>query len=857
MKKNYILAFLILVTSLCSTGYFFTKNRYDNLQQKLNRQLSTISKLKIVQIDTWMRERNRDVKDIAVDPLYQEYIRAILITPKNKKNKLLLRNWISFLKQKDLKKNITLFSLAGRPVLSAVDDPLLHNVVANQNFQKVLKLDQVVFEDLSSYAMKNNLGSPEVIALNLWAPIHDTNKPNSKIIGMWLIQFDPTVELYPLIKKWPSRYLSEETLLVRREKNDILFLNITHQKNNTDFYFRIPFDPNSKRAIPAVRAILGYEGPIEGPDYRGVDVVGYVAKISGTPWFIVNKVNADEFYKPIHKTIRLLALLLLGVITVATLGFALLWHKRNNDWLHMQLDERKKAESLLITEKENLTVILRSIGDGVIVLDNQGRITIMNKVAEDITGWSLKDAINKPFSEVFKVISESTGEKCECSVDRFLRSEQNIGKANNIYLVARDETIKTIEDTAAPIMDANNKMVGVVDVFRDVTNQRKIEKHLRNNQKLESLGILAGGIAHDFNNILTVLFGYIGFAKESCKNGSAADILTYLDEALSAFFRVKDLTQQLLTFAKGGAPIKSIQSIIPIIQRSTQLMLSGSNVNFLFDPPQDLWSCEIDENQVGQVFDNIILNARQAMPEGGTLKILAENIVIDNAYKNELVPGNYIRILVKDEGIGISKENLSHIFDPFFSTKKEGNGLGLAITYSVVKNHYGLIEIESELGKGSLFSIYFPAFVGNVSDSHSTSHIVPAEKVKINYKVLVMDDEENICKLNAQVLQTVGCVVECVPNGEEAIKIFKNAYEMSDPFQLVFLDLTVPGKHKGGKEAITELRKIDPNIIAIASSGYVDDVIMSNPQQFGFNDVLRKPYLGQELMNVLNKNMKI
>jgi CheY-like chemotaxis protein len=360
-------------------------------------------------------------------------------------------------------------------------------------------------------------------------------------------------------------------------------------------------------------------------------------------------------------------------------------------------------------------------------------------------------------------------------------------------------------------------------------------------QKLESLGLLAGGIAHDFNNILTIILGNVSLARLQLNDPEK--VTKRLKEAENATVRAKDLAQQLLTFARGGEPVKKIIEVAGLLNESVGFALHGSNVRGEFALANDLWPVEADEGQLSQVIQNLVLNAVQAMPEGGSVTIRAENAV------SRLEGKKFVKISVADTGVGISEQHLQRIFDPYFTTKQQGSGLGLATCYSIIMKHGGKIRATSTQGKGSMFNVSLPA-----SEQES---VVEPNSLKAVFRgsggrVLVMDDEEDIRKLTEAILVELGYSVESVENGAEAVDLYRKRNEEGIPFSAVILDLTIPGG-VGGKETIERLLRIDPEIKAIVSSGYSTDPVMANYRDYGFSAVLVKPYRPQELSKVLQE----
>ncbi len=495
----------------------------------------------------------------------------------------------------------------------------------------------------------------------------------------------------------------------------------------------------------------------------------------------------------------------------------------------------KDREERILEEKERLAVTLRSIGDAVIVTDVSGKITMINRVAEQHTGWSTEEAAGKPLSEVFHIINEKTRERCENPVAKVLETGLTQGLANHTALIRKDSTEIIIEDSAAPIRDKSSRVMGMVLVFRDMTERKRMEEELVKAEKLQSVGLLAGGLAHDFNNLLTAIVGNISMAKMFIHDKNK--VIERLTDAETATKRATDLTYQLLTFAKGGSPVKKISSIVNIIRESAGFTLSGTNVAPEFVFSETPWSVDVDMGQMSQVFNNLIINAVQAMPDGGKIAFTVSNVALSADELPPIREGTYVKISLRDTGTGISKEHLSRIFDPYFTTKQRGSGLGLASAYSIVRNHDGYIVVESMLGKGTTFHIYLPA-------SQASGDSIKPKEINISKgsgKILVMDDEKLIQDIAGEMLRSLGYRVELAKDGAEAIELYQKALDEHEPFDMVIMDLTIPGG-MGGKEAIQKLRAIDPNIKAIVSSGYSNDPVMAEYEKYGFRGVVIKPY---------------
>ncbi len=500
------------------------------------------------------------------------------------------------------------------------------------------------------------------------------------------------------------------------------------------------------------------------------------------------------------------------------------------------ITEKKKAQKEIEKLKKQMEFILGVTKTGLDIIDSGFNIVYIDPEWQKVYG----DYKGKKCYEYFM----DRKEVCpNCGIPKALKTK-TITITEEILVKEGNRPIQVI---TMPFQDEEGKWM-VAEVNVDITERKKIEEERIRSQKLESMGILAGGIAHDFNNILTAIIGNVTFSRMLLRENEEA--YKALEMAEKASKRAKDLTQQLLTFSRGGEPIKKCLSIPELLKDTALFALSGSPIKCEFFIDDDLLPVEADEGQMSQVINNLLINAMQSMPQGGTIRVYAQNVTI-NEESLSLKQGKYVKIIIQDEGHGIPEEYITKIFDPYFTTKQKGSGLGLTTAFYIIKKHDGEIDVSSKLGVGTTFTVYLPATEGAVNLMKEDTGKIPVGKGKI----LVMDDEEIIREFTCRILTRIGYEVETASDGAEAIELYKKAKDSGKPFDVVLLDLTVPGGI-GGKEAMNKLLEIDPHIKAIVSSGYSNDPIMSRYKEFGFKNVVSKPYTMTELSKTLKDVLK-
>jgi two-component system cell cycle sensor histidine kinase/response regulator CckA len=496
----------------------------------------------------------------------------------------------------------------------------------------------------------------------------------------------------------------------------------------------------------------------------------------------------------------------------------------------------------LLSNKRHFEIVLGTMVEGILEITSDKRIVYANPAAISLIGIAEEKLLGK---EVLDLFENSDREKVAGLLATIGAQPQ----------ASTDESLLNLNNklVAVNIMAANSDTNKAIMILNDETERKRMEGHLLKSQKMEAIGTLVGGVAHDFNNILMAIVGNISLAQMHTTPGD--NIFERLVEAEKACLRAKELTQKFMAFSEGERPVKKAGSVSGPLRDSVTLTLSGSNVRCDFSIASDLWRVAFDEGQMRRVFNNLITNAKEAMPKGGVVKVAAENIAIGEAEANARLPlkkGRHLKISIQDQGKGIPRERLSNIFDPYFSTKERGTqkgmGLGLSIAYSIIKQHDGYIEAASKEGVGTTFSLYLPVSEKQTSEKKEAEQIPPAHRGKI----LLMDDEKMVRDVTGQMLSRVGYEVAFAKDGTEAIALYAKAKNSGEPFKAVILDLTVPGG-MGGKNTMEQLLEIDPGVKGIVSSGYNADPVMTDCRHYGFRAAIAKPYRFAELSKVLEE----
>ncbi len=510
--------------------------------------------------------------------------------------------------------------------------------------------------------------------------------------------------------------------------------------------------------------------------------------------------------------------------------------------------------------EEKYRSLVETTSDFVWEVDKKGRFTHASKTIKTILGYEPEEVLGK---SPMAFMPDKVAKEALKNLKPYTLEKQPFERLENVHLHKNGYHV-VLETSGVPVWDETGDFTGYRGIDRDITErlntekqQKKLEAKVQQLQRLETIGTLAGGIAHDFNNLLAVIMGNISLAEFKITHDTG--IRKYLGEAEKASSRAQKLIRQLITFAKGGTPVKEVVPISSLLVNTVKQSVSGSDISCNFNVPKNLWLVDIDEHQIRQALENIAINAVEAMPDGGSIEVKAQNHEIrqnaPDAYP-PLARGKYVRIRVKDSGVGMTQKHMASVFDPYFSTKEmgkqKGMGLGLAITHSIINRHDGQISVESQEGKGSTFDLYLPAFK-KYRDASPLKKQVKIGTAKLhNKRILVMDDEKMIRTIAQQILEQMGCRTDLAKDGDQAIELYRQSLLDGDPFDIVILDLTVKNG-MGGKDAVRKLMVIDKNVKAIVSSGYSNSRAMTDFTAYGFIGTLSKPYSMQDLKDAVNE----
>ncbi len=507
---------------------------------------------------------------------------------------------------------------------------------------------------------------------------------------------------------------------------------------------------------------------------------------------------------------------------------------RTNDDLQREIAGHREALEALGESETRFASLLESAPVGIAISTPEGRVIEANSYLVRLLGYDTREELLRlPAAAHYADASDR---------ERLVEALKS-GGAGAFEVELERKSGEVFWASATSVAQATAGGTFFITSLQDITERKRLEEEMLRAQKLESLGVLAGGIAHDFNNALTAILNNIAVARMSAVHDKTRKLLS---AAESAALMARNLTRQLLTFAKGGGPVRKLLHLPDVVKEAASFSLAGSNVKCDFRMAPDLWPAHVDEGQITQVISNLVINAHQAMPDGGTITVSAENAVFAPDAPPPALEGSYVKLTVSDQGAGVPEEHASRIFDPYYTTKEQGSGLGLATAYSIIRKHGGWIDVESRPGEGASFCIHLPASPDETVDDAGKETPPPGRAARI----LLLEDDAMIAESLAMALEESGFRAEVATEGADAVRMYRAAFEAGRPFDAVVMDLTVP-EGMGGRETLDVLRGIDPGVRAIATSGYSNNPVMTDYREHGFLGALEKPYRIEDLLAML------
>ena len=895
VKNRQVFWFLIvglLPLMVVSTVIYNQRVRF--IKEEAFHKLTAIRDLKVDQVNSWLNERVGDLEVISNDHHLTHVGDALKKDVRSQDDlhiisaaRALMNRYIENVG--DYHEIFIIDSISGLIEISTDKSKERQNKSKDRCFTEPMRTGEAFIKEIYFSATLNRPSMS--FSIPLYSDLHN----DEHITGILVARVDLENSLYALLLNRIGMGETGETLIINK---NVMALNELRWHDNAPLKLQI-------EATPAIRASKGETGITETEDYRNEKVLAAYAYIPKAKWGFVSKQDIAEVYAPIQfllwQIVILFCLSLAVVYSLAILlsknitkpviemtemskriqegDYSVRNQLRTDDELSYLAETINNMADSIQTSQYNLEQLVNERTTDLIRTNEKLKEEVTErKEAEDallkqqgflqqaqelghIGSWELDIKKNELLwtDENYRIFGLPIGTEltyeaflnCVHPDDReYVDTKWNSTFTGTPYDIEHrlmvDGKVKWVREKAEVQFDEKNDAIRGTGYTQEITERKRMEEELLRAQKLESVGVLAGGIAHDFNNILTTLFGNISLARMQMRPED--EVFELLSEAETASMSAQALTKQLLTFAKGGAPIKDTASVKDILKESSAFVLRGSKSRCEFSIQEDLWSAEVDVGQISQVVNNIVINANQAIPEGGDIRIAAENLIIEDRHGLPVKPGRYIKISFKDQGIGIAGNHLLNIFDPYFTTKQEGSGLGLATTFSIIKKHDGHITVESQLGVGTTFHIYLPASEKAAPEREDDRLITG------HGRILVMDDDVSLRRMLGRMLGKLGYESESAEDGAEAIDMYKAAKESGKPYDIVIMDLTIPGG-MGGKEAINKLLEIYPEVKAIVYSGYSGDSVLANFQEYGFKGMMLKPFeplsLGKVLREVL------
>lgn len=808
-REPYILliTFLVALLGIGATGYRYYAHQRSVIETEMHNQLAAIAELKVRQVVAWRNERLADAKVIAATDgmrAVDQVLRGTADAPVRSR----VLAWIETIRTAGGHANAILVNSEGQVCLWSGYTDMSAAAHYGALARQALDTGQVIFSDLH---YDEGLRRPH---MGLNVPLNTA--PGGKASGVLLLGVDPGNFLFPLVQSWPTPSPSAETLLVRREGNDVVFLNELRHRKNSALKLRLPL---SDKRLPAARAVLGVEGVADGVDYRGVRVLAAVRRVPDSPWALVSKVDADEVYA----TIRVQALWLALVVCVISLasgagvGFA---RRHMQARFYRQKYEAELERRALVGHYDFLN---RFANDIILLSDDRSRVIEANDRALTCYGFSREELIGMPLLDLRA--PESRG--------MFDQQWQALEREDSVLFETRH---RRKDGSTFPVEVSARRMVvdGVVfrqSIIRDITERKhseqeraKLQQQFQQAQKMESIGRLAGGVAHDFNNVLTVINGY----SDLLLSQLALDdpLRSPIAEIAKAGERGASLTEQLLAFSRKQIVQPKVLDLNEVVRDAGKMLqrLVGEDIEVITTLATELGHVLADPGQIHQVLMNLAVNARDAMPEGGKLLIGTEDVDFDENYvaaHPSTKLGPHVLLTVTDTGVGMDADTQQQCFEPFFTTKPQGagTGLGLSTVYGIVKQSNGWIWVYSEPGAGTIFKIYLPRIAGAPQ-----IQIEPAFRrndLQGTETILVVEDQADVRKLTVEVLSRQGYRVLEASDGRQALELYGTAF--ADPIHLMITDVVMPGMT--GRALAAQFAMLRPGMQVLYMSGYTAHAI--------------------------------
>jgi PAS domain S-box-containing protein len=800
-----------VVLILVSLAYLYYQREVDHIKEHKHQELAAIADLKSDQIQGWRDRQLLNIVKISTSPLVQKAVEEYAYDPSLQRA---LEKKLQHERKSEGLDDFLLLSPRGEILFSAEQRPDPLSGATLRTLEQTRKTGAAALSDLYR-------GPRGFVELSAVAPVFATDRA---LLANMVARVNAERFLFPLVQSWPVPSASAETLIVQKDGEDVLFLTKLRHWSGAPLSLRIPL---TRTDVPAVRAVLGLRGTWRGPDYRGVEVLSELRAIPGSPWIMVTKIDAREIFAQARYRAGMVGsgVALLFALAIVLMGYY--YHRRQAGLLL----ERVQAVDALRASEQVLRTQFDNSPDIILILDRQIKIATINHgiagghTAEQLVG---RDGIEILPPEERERVRRYIAEVFATGQMRDFEHEIGLGQWAHARVVP---------------LPSKGAVENVMVISTDITEQKRAEQErqrlrsqLLQSQKMESIGTLAGGIAHDFNNLLAGIMGSLSLME--LQIGDHFEFRDDLREMKAQVNRGAELTRQLLGFARRGKYDAKPFDINVLVQKTSQMFSRmRRNVVVSLQCSPQVQAVEADQSQLEQVLLNLLVNAGEAMPNGGELSIGTERVELslEKVAPYRIAPGRFAKISIADTGVGMSQTTLERIFEPFFTTKEmgRGTGLGLASAYGVIKNHGGFISVQSDLGRGTTFTIYLP-----ITDKQIVwSDQPPAEAQGAGEMILVVDDEEHIVKTCNRLLKATGYQVCTARSGQEAVELVQ---QNPTKFALVLLDLVMPGMDGG--QTFDALRKLNPAIKVILSSGYSVEGEATEILERGCNGFLQKPY---------------